>query len=1284
MKRILLFFTALIALSTNAQTWTDVTQYFFTNPNFKNGSTSGWSFYGSPSKRVDGAIGFTTSNFFYFYQMCESLGVGHYRLTIEGFYRDGTANSDWQKHLNTSYKGNSKAFYSFYCNGLSKEITMPCISSSAQTEKVDANDVLVGNSKYVPSTIDGAANWFKKGYYSTTIEFDSNDSYMYIQPICQTYDGAGWLVFGGVKLEYKGDIVRIKNITFYKPEIKITAGQTEYNGYSVTPENATVKKYTWSSSNTKVAKVNQYGEVTGVSNGVATITIKSIDGGNAVGSYRVNVVNPVIATTSNMKISEVAVSNLDMIVDPSGNYGSWMVLSNPTNDIVKLSGLYVTDDKQDLIKCAIKCEPNIIPMKGNTYVWFDHYDAVFAPSQVNFKLSYDGGTLYVTNGKTVIDSVAYPKSVARTSYVRSSLDSDKWLYCSDPVSRYYGQTSSVLENGEQVEAPVFSDNGGFFTGKKNVSISVPEGVTMIVTFDGSTPTIDNGSRYSKSVSFSLDRSYAIRARAYKEGYLPSDVVTRSYLLKDKEFVFPVISLATDSYNLYGDEWGIFVEGYGNGRPGNGKSYSCNWNADWDRPVNFEFITADGEYALNQEVDMSACGGWSRAWTPHSFKLKANKYFMGLNTLNNRFFNDKPYNRHKVLQIRNGGNDNKYRFKDPALQECIRRSGLNVNTQSWQPVHVFINGQYETVLNMREPNNKHYAYSNYGYDTDEVDQFEMSPDSGYVQKEGTPDKYNEWYDLSSNAADPLTYEEICKLVDIDEFINYMAIELFLANNDWPQNNVKAFRSRNDGKFHFVLFDLDQAGDVKTSPFDEFARKKTRTFDYLYGDERTPWKTGDRVTQEIKLVTIFLNMLENDSFRKQFIDAFCIVSGSVFHPNNVTPIIDEMMTYMNKGMRLTKESCTLSHDEVKAALTTTNNNKKIDYLKQFKNMKINTRSIVSTLSSNIPEAEIYVNNIKVPYNYFSGTLFGPLTIRTSAPEGYKFLGWSNGITNDIRNTDFVVEVTGMSARLCANWVKMTEEEMIAQNQIASPVVINEVSASNEIYVSDYYKKSDWIELYNTTDNDINIAGLFLSDNVSKPNKYQIPVDNPMINTIVPAHGYKIVWCDKKENISSDIHADFKLEAEQGAVMLSRYNDDTMLYSDTLVYSAHNGTESYGRYPDGGVTLLCMGNPSPGAKNICSSNIFDFMTPEKFYTGIDDVHTASVSDITIAYVGDGIVNVKSENELRHITVVSASGKVVEDVPCANYFCTLNVSHLNSGVYIVKAVDNAGHVAIRKIIIK
>ena len=65
------------------------------------------------------------------------------------------------------------------------------------------------------------------------------------------------------------------------------------------------------------------------------------------------------------------------------------------------------------------------------------------------------------------------------------------------------------------------------------------------------------------------------------------------------------------------------------------------------------------------------------------------------------------------------------------------------------------------------------------------------------KNGTDEAYQHLCQLAENSDDAETFEEIKRLLDIDEFSNYMAVELFLGNDDWPENNVKAYRSQYDG-------------------------------------------------------------------------------------------------------------------------------------------------------------------------------------------------------------------------------------------------------------------------------------------------------------------------------------------------------------------------------------------------------------------------------------------------------------------------------------------------------
>lgn len=1288
MKKI--FFIAMMFICTiaNAQEWTDVTKYFFNNPNFKDGTMDDWEYNVKPNSKTDGAVLYNGSNRVYLYNSASGLTKGHYRLTVYGFYRDGSAASDWSKYKSANYTGNSNAIYYFGLSGKYYQYNLPCASSGALDEPLDSNATKVGTGKYIPSTVASAAKWFKAGYYAKSYEFDSdNNGFCYAEPYIQTSDGNGVFVFGGVKLEYKGKVNLHENIIIDYDTLVLAKGIRSYITYTTVPKDVTVVRYEYTSSNPGVATVDWDGQITGVSVGETVITMKAVDGSNVSASFVVAVKTPDVAKKDNVKLSEVLVINNNWFLDESSNYGSLIELYNPSANYVSLSGLYLTDDKTNLKKARVNLEnsykqtTNLISPYSFRYVGFDHYDAVFAPEMIDFKLKYDGGTIYVTDGLEIIDSVTYPKAITNVSYVKN-LKTDEWSLCTHPSLGYYFDNTDYpnLFGSEQAPVPSFSEKGGFFTGKKIVTLNVPEGTIVRLTSDGTMPTRNHGEIYTQDTELEFSASKPFRAMAYKSGYLNSDVVTTTFIKKDKRYVFPSINIVTDPDNLNDNYMGIFVSGYGMGRPGNGKDYSCNWNADWDRPANFEFINEDGDYVFSQNVDISACGGWSRAWTPHSFKVKANKFYSGQSSMNFQFFKDKPYIHNKVLQVRNGGNDNTYRFKDPALQEIVRRSGINVNTQCWQPVHVFVNGVYNTVLNMREPNNKHYAYSNYGYDTDEVDQFEMSPDSGYVQKAGTPDKFKEWYELTSNASDPVVYESIGQIVDIDEFINYMAVQLFLANNDWPENNVKAFRSQNDGKFHFVLFDLDQANQVSSSPFLAFEKKKTHKFNSLCGDSRTPWKSGDRITKEIELVTIFLNMLENDSFRKQFVDTYCIVAGSVFAQKNVTKIVDDMRTYMNKGMALSGETCNGTYNSIRNLYTDAKATTMIGYLKSYSRMKIK-KSISAKISVNIPEAELFVNNVKVPYGSLVGTLFDDVTLSTCAPEGYKFLGWSFIADDTIKNLSFKVEKT--SVRCTANWAKLTDEEMLAKNYLSKPVVINEVSASNDVYVSDYFKKADWFELYNNTDEEVNIAGLYLSDNIDKPYKYQVPVDDEKLNTVIPARGYKVIWCDKKDNIGSAIHSNFKLEGDSGIVMITKTDDDNLVYSDTLSYVSHSGTESFGRYPDGGISLCKMNKMTPGAKNIRQGDVLTYMT--KLVTSIDNVVDSNTeSGIIISYVGDGVVNIKSDNVLKNVVIVSTSGTVVYEEELNSTFKTISLSSSRKGMYIIKVVDNCSNSASHKITLK
>ena len=270
---------------------------------------------------------------------------------------------------------------------------------------------------------------------------------------------------------------------------------------------------------------------------------------------------------------------------------------------------------------------------------------------------------------------------------------------------------------------------------------------------------------------------------------------------------------------------------------------------------------------------------------------------------------------------------------------------------------------------------------------------MSPDRGYVQQVGTKDMFNEWYSLAQNANEALAYERIKQIVDIEEMCNYMAVQLYLCGNDWPKNNIKSFRERSEGesnsRFRAILFDLDHAFNNGTNEFNWFFNNSQYwSYDRLRGAQVIA-KYGNNIYGEIEFVTIIKNMLNNAEFKKQLIDQFCIVVGSVFEPTRSSKIIQEMIDVLAAN----GHSASNSGNTVKSQLSSSRQNNTINAMRSY--FGLGTGMNV-TLSSNIEEAGLLINGLNVPTGKFSGRLFDPITVTTAAPAGYRFIGWQSNQT------------------------------------------------------------------------------------------------------------------------------------------------------------------------------------------------------------------------------------------------------------------------------------------------
>jgi hypothetical protein len=236
----------------------------------------------------------------------------------------------------------------------------------------------------------------------------------------------------------------------------------------------------------------------------------------------------------------------------------------------------------------------------------------------------------------------------------------------------------------------------------------------------------------------------------------------------------------------------------------------------------------------------------------------------------------------------------------------------------------------------------------------------------------------------------------------------------------------------------------------------------------------------------------------------------------------------------------------------------------------------------------------------------------------------------------------------------------------------VVINEVSAGNSIYVSEYFKKSDWIELYNTTEEDIDLAGMYLSDDPENPMKCQIPPGNDRVSTLLPAYGRRIVWCDGRES-ATQLHVNFKLGNEDGAMVMLTAEDQS--FADTLTYCAHDGLQTVGRFPDGGQDVYLMSKPSIEKANIMNQ----YTTLCKPGASGNSIENTSVRQGSLGVVyASGRLNLKSEDDCNvTLAIYNLSGKTVAQYKLTldGWHGSVSVADLPSGYYVARLTDSQGN---------
>lgn len=688
----------------------------------------------------------------------------------------------------------------------------------------------------------------------------------------------------------------------------------------------------------------------------------------------------VTALRADIIINEICPSNTRYI-DRGWNYGGWVELHNTENYPQDLYGYFLSDDATKLRKFRIT-QHVTIPAKG--YVVFYGGGTETDTLQMKFDLDCDGGRIYLADriGREM-SHVDYPVAMPDISYARTTDAGDEWAFCAFP-------THAASNNGaqyatERCPEPEFSHTGGVYLegfDDVTIQISCPEGMRVVYTTDCAQPTSESDEWAGKRT---LDKTTVIRAMTIGDGYLPSRVVTHSYIFEDHLPTLPVVSVVTDKANLWSNDYGIYTSGT-NGLPGNGSDTPRNWNRDWSRPANMEYMI-DGNSMLSQPCDIAISGGWSRGSAMKSLKVTAKKKYDLMNSFEYPFFPAKPGLKYKSILLRNGGNDwNNSMMKDALLQMTIAEV-MDIEYQSYQPTVHYVNGQYYGIINLRERNNTHYVYSNFGWDEEEIDMIEKVPYGDYIGtgctyqiKAGDTEAIDYVVELASKLPDDAAYAELLGLVDIHGLVNYLMPELWTGNWDWPQNNIKFFRHREDGKFRWVLYDLENGfGDLS---FDHFTNSEFGFNGY---------KTADGHTTKL-----MQGLLRQPEFQALLIDNMSICLGSVFSADRFDLLADSIYTLIADELPYNRERWGTTYNAAGYVEDFKRfNRQRPAYVRDdFRQQFALGDDVSFTVKSTHPAAELTYNTLPLPLGYMDGYTYSgrEVTLSATPPAGYEFAGWN----------------------------------------------------------------------------------------------------------------------------------------------------------------------------------------------------------------------------------------------------------------------------------------------------
>ncbi len=657
------------------------------------------------------------------------------------------------------------------------------------------------------------------------------------------------------------------------------------------------------------------------------------------------------ADAQDLIINEVMASNANTLADEDGDNEDWIELYNFGTESISLEGFGLSDDYDDPFRWYF---PDMEIGAGEyLLVWASGKNRrdPDEPMHTIFSISSAGEEVLLTAPDgTRLDELAPTHIPTDISIGRLPDDLENWFFFDQPTP---GDSNTTDHWQGIADPPLFSHSRGFYNSPFHLELDGGDGqVSIYYTLDGSEPDPGNlGGRtfqykneyptnpgmdpgpflekgfqthpyvdpipitdqtggegihqintsYNPEPLTPLDEVFqgmVVRARAYREGYLPSKVKSHTFLVGEDihdRFDLPVVSVTLPDSSLFDYYRGIYVAGdefdywrsqnpleaVWPGVPG-------NWamrGFEWERRAHVELFDNQGNAELTQNLGTRIHGGWSRSNAKKSFRFYARNIYDTDNEIHYTFFpgdgralDDQDTEVFKRIMLRAGGNVNNI-VRDVAALDLLWNT--NVGVQRGRPVVHFVNGVYWGIVNFRDRQDRYHIAWEYDIDPDNVIMLDSpwrTADESWLE-EGIPedlDLFNDVYRFitRNDMSDAGNYAQVLEDIDIDSYLDYYISFLYLGNTDWDfgRKHWRFWRVREtsqkpyqDGKWRVLVWDFDSG--------------------LTHADLLTELMDHDGESSDM-----FHALMANEDFRHRLINRMADLMNSHFKPDHALEVLN----------------------------------------------------------------------------------------------------------------------------------------------------------------------------------------------------------------------------------------------------------------------------------------------------------------------------------------------------------------------------------------------------------